>query len=203
MHECDGGCAASIGCGSGCESGRFCASADGMASGGTGTGTGFKPWRTNDESSESESPSLSQHIFIKEMYAAVEGANWAASVCAARGIYLVVDNSAVAGAVKRGYSSNLLGSQILGTLRRSVEVVMVPSKSNVADSHSRNVPIESLRERLTHQAVLNDLNGLRCAEVTRHPNVGRGRSGIRHPEGFDDDLEIDEVPVECMVTKIN
>lgn len=156
--------------------------------------TGFKAWpEERDESSTC--PARRDHIFLKEMYAAVEGTRWAAGHCSAKAFKLVVDNTAVAGALKRGYSTNLRGTEILAEQRHEIEVITIVSEDNVADSPSRNEPLNNQRRLATEKCVKDFDEGRRNGNPKRHPNM---HSGLRHVEGEDDDVVLDQIPAECM-----
>ena len=134
------------------------------------------------------------HIFLKEMFAAVEGVKEAVRRFPdCKQVSIVVDNTATAAALKRGYSTNSKATLKLSEIDMFLEVITVPSKANVADSPSRNAPIEEARRLATHAAFEADLVGQRMGNPERHPNDNK--CGLRHTEGhlegLDDDLELD------------
>ncbi len=159
----------------------------------------FQPWPESN-SGNNLSPVRGDHIFLKEMFAATEGWRQAHEHTPSPGIYLVVDNTAVAGAIKRGYSTNQRGMQMLTQLKQRVCVVTVVSADNVADSPSRNEGLCSIRLKATLKNVLAFEDGLRIGVGERHPNVDV-KDVVRHPEGFDDDLLLDCIPADCMINR--
>lgn len=110
-------------------------------------------------------------------------------------IHIVVDNTAVAGVLRRCYSSNAKATEMLKGLKARVRAIVVPSEVNVADSPSRNTRIEENRRIRTWRAFQGDDEGRREGNAQRHPNLSSGT--LRHEEdieGFDDDLLMDTLP---------
>jgi len=129
------------------------------------------------------------HIFVKEMIAAVEGTKWILnSHPGCKRVVLIGDNTAVAGAIKRGYTSNALAatylSQITG-IGLQVHVVTVPSALNVADSPSRNAPCTVDRLESSWKAIMADAVGIKVGRSEKHPNLIA--EAMKHPEELSDD----------------
>ena len=134
------------------------------------------------------------HIYLKELYAAVEGIKAAqAFETGANQIQIMTDNTAVGGSLRRRYSSNHIGMCILGSMTIELRVICIPSECNVADAPSRGSAIIDTIRRFSHEAYLLDEKGERIGVAKRHPNVDKSRNGMRHVEGDDDDIFLDEV----------
>jgi hypothetical protein len=123
----------------------------------------------------------------------------------AKAYHLVCDNTAVCGALKRGYSTNTRATSILESFPANTpcNVVSIVSEDNVADTPSRGGGIEERRRAATTICVADSLKGIKTGEPKRHPNIqGTGEMRIRHVEGIDDDLILDVLPVECLQTTV-
>ncbi len=137
------------------------------------------------------------HIFVKELLAAIEG------ICACQTLFpdvthvhIITDNTAVAGVLKRMYSTNFKALGMLGRITARLRVATVASEDNAADAPSRGLAmIQTLTDR-TFSAFSADDAGRRIGTARRHPNVVQNRAGIRHPEGYDDDLILDFISLE-------
>jgi hypothetical protein len=129
------------------------------------------------------------HIFIKELHAAIQGIRHVAiSSPDVEQVVVVVDNTAVAGVLRRRYSTNTKANLMLKDLQMRIRIVTVPSEANVADSPSRGSPIDSKRTNATWLAIVGDSEGCRIGLQTHpHPNYPSGKS-LRHAEPDDDEL---------------
>lgn len=166
--------------------------------------SGYQPWpECRPKTGQPFEPCRADHIFLKEMFAAAKGLEICDQKIGCKGIHLVIDNTAVAGAVRRGYSTNTLGNEMLERISRCSHrkrlVHSVTSEDNAADSASRNLPLDAKRVERTTLNVKEALKGNLIGVAKRHPNLNRDDSGIRHTEGLEDDIELDEVPPQCMV----
>ncbi len=137
------------------------------------------------------------HIFVKELHAAIEG------ICACQSLFpdvthvhVITDNTAVAGVLKRMYSTNFKGLGMLGRIRARLRVATIASEDNAADAPSRGFAMNQVLTDRTFSAFAADDAGLRIGRARRHPNVVQNRAGIRHPEGFDDDLLLEFISME-------
>lgn len=135
------------------------------------------------------------HIFIREMLAVERSLTKIQSMHNVNDckINLVVDNTAVAAAVKRGYSSNdramhSLRSVIL-PLHHRLRIITVISEHNVADGPSRNKPYK--QETLTHtvNAIKEYIEGRRVHTPHRAPFSGSLRHSETSEVAVDEDHE--------------
>lgn len=148
------------------------------------------------------------HIFVLETYAACEGIRRARNVDPDARIVIITDNTASAGALRRGYSSNDLAFRyVQGVLGSGFHVVTVVSADNTADNPSRgdrNCPCEMCRAKAkacnerkrtggfeirdlcpsrntrTWLAYEKDLSGQRIGKQVETSKACN--PGIRHPE---------------------
>jgi hypothetical protein len=128
------------------------------------------------------------HIFIKELYAAIEGCKAQMNLSPfLQRIHIAVDNTAVAAVLRRRYSSNMKATSMMAALTIDLRVVIIPSAANVADSPSRGSPLELHRITDTWNAFKADSDGLRLGSAPRHPNNQTGR--LRHSENEDESEE--------------
>ncbi len=151
-----------------------------------------------------------EHIFLLEMRAALEGlARWD-QLCPAGRAIVVVDNSAVAFALRNGFSSNGKAADLMGTrqmtriLDRVADVVLVISEDNPTDCCSRvgerkkSQPHHDYEVRL--RRMMNAVNahqaGLNVASRARGPKdwapCFEREKMLRHPEGSPLDPEEQE-----------
>ena len=136
-----------------------------------------------------------QHIFLKELYGAIWTLKFAANKYGPRTSYcLVVDNTAVAAVLRRGYSSSSYANTLLRELPDYVmthlEVVTVLSPDNPADAPSREgVPTCKKKKKIWWKSVDSAIASIRRHEQglglqydvhsdTRRPQYG----GVRHEE---------------------
>jgi hypothetical protein len=145
------------------------------------------------------------HIYLKELHAAIEGVVRGKTFgTEVQRIDLLVDNTAVAGTLRRMFSSNAKGMEMLGRVDIPLRIVTVPSELNVADSPSRGDCIDPRRQEASHAAFNADGEGHKLGIAKRHPNC-QNVSGLRHSEGFDvdgldDDLILDVLPTRDAVS---
>lgn len=141
------------------------------------------------------------HIYLKELYACLEGIRLAQlSMPGCDGVVVVVDNTAVAGTLRRRYSSNHKANSMLANLTCKVHVITVPSDANAADDPSRGSEVQERRLQDTWKAIVMDKVGQKNGQAQRHPNHQEG--GIRHLEGEDDDLLLDALSVDADVMQL-
>jgi hypothetical protein len=116
-----------------------------------------------------------------------------------------IDNTAAAGAIRRGFSTNLIVNNALKKLyaelrsRRSiVTVVGLPTDDNAADPDSRGVQLGSKLIKRCWTSMMLSLAGRREAQAVVTPFVGvRAAHGMRHAEGDDaDDREAQDALYE-------
>lgn len=132
------------------------------------------------------------HIFIKELYAAIECIAWAKRERPETDrIHLLIDNTAAAVVLTRRYSSNAKANVLLAGVNVALRVITVPSEVNVADSPSRGKAIEQERVSASWKAFMLDEIGQRGPlALARHDNSGS--SPLRHPEEEDEFIRLDE-----------
>jgi len=124
------------------------------------------------------------HIFQLEAFAACEAIRACTmSFTAVTSLTLVTDNTAVAGAMRRGYSTSTTAMRWMAPVvqneKLSIHVVTVVSEHNVADEPSRLQPLDTRRIGLTLDAVRADCRGIRVGV----PNmIAKFNGHVRHQE---------------------
>lgn len=136
-----------------------------------------------------------QHIFLKELYGAIWTLKYAAKKYGPRtSYYLVIDNTAAAAVLRRGYSSSSYANNLLRELPDFVlphlTIVTVLSANNPADAPSRQgVPTCKKKKKLWWKAVDSAIASIRrhqdglgleydVVSEDRKPKYG----GVRHQE---------------------
>lgn len=122
------------------------------------------------------------HIFFLELYAAIQGITvFPKGSC----VRVVVDNSAVAGALKRGWSTNTKAREMMRPLFKAgyeLIVVLIPSDANIADPASRGLPYESARTELLRTALSANADGSKVMSESSYRRDPLTKQGVRHPE---------------------
>jgi hypothetical protein len=154
-----------------------------------------------------ERVAVKAHIFFLELEAAIKGLRaWCSEIdqqAEKRGkpakATLVVDNAALAFALRHGFSSNMKANQMMGdarhVLNRIEDVILVISEDNPADCCSRRFE----GGRKDHHASFDGRveRMLRCIDCRIHgwnwasgkaaDYVFQGLESVRHPEGIADE----------------
>lgn len=135
-----------------------------------------------------------QHIFIKEMYAAVWTLKFAADQYGSNTHYtLVVDNSAVACVLRRGYSSSSYANNLLSEIPRfmweRLTVITVKSADNPADVPSRGiVPTQKKFLKRWYEVIDRCITNIECflsgrpQEFDIYERARPVYGGVRHRE---------------------
>ena len=129
-----------------------------------------------------------RHIYIKEMFAAVQGIKAAQmGQSAPVRVYLITDNTACAWGLKKGYSSNESAMEMMLEVNlENVEVITIPSAGNVADAPSRGRPTEEEKRAITWKVVGQYLKGRvdneSCSERVSYTKKGEQIQRVRHQE---------------------
>jgi hypothetical protein len=135
------------------------------------------------------------HIYLLEMYTACLALKWLRQHCPnVQHATLMVDNTAVAGSVRRGYSRNRIACRwmreyFLGKI--DIEVVSVISADNEADGLSR-LKAGCVNLPLALEIADGHFQGQRVS--SGQATAAQSRSGcLRHPEGLNPDSELELV----------
>jgi hypothetical protein len=137
------------------------------------------------------------HIFILEAYAAAEAMKYAQGKYPDHPVTLVVDNTALAGAMVRGYTPCKTAMRYLRPIIEiSMTIVTVPSKYNIADTPSRlKNHTEEERRILTWKAIQEHHRGVKIGTADSAPMF---TGMLRHCEPSDESmLGPDVVMDEC------
>jgi hypothetical protein len=150
-----------------------------------------------------------QHIYLKELTAAVIAIERLSRRYPGARILLGVDNTAAAAALSRMYSTTHAGNELVWRAHRALEetncsldIITIPSGINPADPLTRGFPISAVRNAAFLRVVeLSALGRHLCIENrTAGPRQGRS-TVVRHREepGEDDDFDSeDEGADECL-----
>lgn len=139
-----------------------------------------------------------KHIYVKEMFSAVEAVKEFSKVFPEEPFILVTDNSAVAFGLKNGFTNNQVGMSLMSSIVQVIprmEVVLVQSKDNPADCHSR-MRFEDYQIRLLRLSL-----AMKSLENTGQANGGvveykMNGTTVRHPEGNGEEDDVYPVDME-------
>ena len=178
------------------------------ASDASNEGYGFVVWKggvvekTHSALSQMQFPKNleSAHIYIKEMYAAMQCIERTTLAFPHSTVRLAEDNSAVVWALRNGYSHNKISNEYIQRIHRclshtgcKLQVVPVPSKCNAADAPSRgwayNVDVDAACREILEAFDA----GLGKVKQTRAP-APFFTGGIRHEEPADLWMGWEEAP---------
>ena len=118
------------------------------------------------------------------MHAAVETILWATAINPDVRVQIIVDNTAVAGALRRMYTSNSVAMDMILKLENAPHVITVPSKLNVADAPSRDEEIDLLVANECFKAFAADREGKKLGKAEPFT----GKEVLRHVEPEDDEV---------------
>ena len=155
-----------------------------------------------------DSEQIKEHIFLKEMRASVEATNAARRLFPKARLMVVIDNSACYYGIMNGFTSSVRGQAIMdqgAPLSEGDEVILVVSKDNPSDCHSRG-EFKDYGERVTRLQETLRMYQRGGREERDHKIFHRLRDGLRHAEGESDEenSEMDEcveLPEEKDVTE--
>ena len=149
---------------------------------------------------------LSQaHIYILEMYAALQCIKRAASLNPNGTIRLAEDNTAVLSSLRNGFSHNHVANEMIQRVYRCLEqsgcrleVIPVPSAANAADAPSRGAPYSWEVDELCRATIATYISGMgRVGEGTKMAPDFSG--GLRHEEPDDNVWTIEQMSIDSLL----
>jgi hypothetical protein len=136
------------------------------------------------------------HIFIKELFAALQGVFHARTKEVAL-VVVALDNTAAAGVLRRRYSTNQKANVLLAELDTRIRVVTVAGSDNVADAPSRGAIPDQEKAMATWKAIVGYDQGVRHGKQLK--KFDNCQDPVRHaePEDENEDQMIENVIAEA------